>query len=45
MRQLVAVRPDLKLLLMSATVDTQKLADYFSSTAGRLQVHARVWYE
>lgn len=33
MRQLTAVRPDLKLLLMSATVDTRKLADYFSGTA------------
>jgi HrpA-like RNA helicase len=33
MRQLTAVRPDLKLLLMSATVDTNKLADYFNGTA------------
>jgi HrpA-like RNA helicase len=33
MRQLAAARPDLKLLLMSATVDTQKLIDYFQDTA------------
>lgn len=32
MRQLAATRPDLKLLLMSATVDTQKLMDYFGSS-------------
>lgn len=31
MRQLAAARPDLKLLLMSATVDTQKLVDYMGS--------------
>jgi HrpA-like RNA helicase len=36
LRQLAAARPDLKLLLMSATVDTQKLMDYFAGTvAGR----------
>lgn len=29
MRQLIAARPDLKLLLMSATVDAQSLSDYF----------------
>jgi HrpA-like RNA helicase len=42
MRQLIGVRPDLKLLLMSATVDTQKLTDYFSSTAGTLQPYTWV---
>jgi hypothetical protein len=44
MRQLTAVRPDLKLLLMSATVDTTKLADHFSGAAsgGPLLSHVAI---
>jgi HrpA-like RNA helicase len=33
MRELAAVRPDLKLLLMSATVNSANIIDYFGDKA------------
>lgn len=38
MRQLAAERPDLKLVLMSATVNAQKLVDYFAEAVSGEQV-------
>ena len=39
LRQLLPRRPDLKVVITSATIDAQRFADYFASTKGPAPVH------